>query len=88
MCHNRWTLIERATSSYGCWYVTYHQPEAPKPLAVVAERAVCEPHGSPGQHRLATEVLAAVRAALPELEARATAEAEASALAAKDDGQW
>jgi hypothetical protein len=27
---------ERAMSSYGCWYVTYHQPEAPKALAASA----------------------------------------------------
>ncbi len=28
-----------STSSYGCWYVTYHQPEAPKPLAASPRRS-------------------------------------------------
>jgi hypothetical protein len=59
----------------------------PRLEVLVAERAVCAADGSRRQHRSATEVLAAIRAALPKLEARAAAEAE-SAASAPHDGQW
>jgi hypothetical protein len=59
----------------------------PRLEVVVAERAVCE---SPliRDHLSATELLATVMAALPEIEARAANESEAAKRAAEDDGNW
>jgi hypothetical protein len=88
-------LLEVSTAGESAMVALHGSPEKalewlrdilPRLEVLVAERVVCEPR-SRGQRRSATEVLAAVRAALPQLEARADAEAE-SLMSNPHDGQW